>query len=135
VGADVQSVAKAIGMDRRIGSKFLHAGPATAARASPRTRRRCRRSRARPGSHRIVDATIAANERQMERMVDKVWQAVGRRGRARRRARLAFKPNTDDLRARPALAIIQGLKRRGVAVRCSTRWRWTGPGRSRRSRA
>jgi UDPglucose 6-dehydrogenase len=118
LGADVQSVAKAIGMDRRIGSKFLHAGPGYGGSCFPKdTQALSSFARAAGVRTGIVDATIAANERQMERMVDKVWQAVGRKKGARVGVLgLAFKPNTDDLRAAPALAIIQGLRRRGVAV-------------------
>jgi UDPglucose 6-dehydrogenase len=64
-----------------------------------------------------VDAAIEANERQMARMVDKIWTAVGKkRGRRVAVLGLAFKPNTDDLREAPALRIIAGLKRRGVRV-------------------
>ena len=65
----------------------------------------------------IVDAVIAANEHQMDRMVDKICAPLGSaRGKKVAVLGLAFKPNTDDLRAAPALHIIAGLKRRGVKV-------------------
>src|SRR5262249_47477387 len=65
----------------------------------------------------IVSATIAANERQAERMVEKIHRAVGgRRGARVAILGLAFKPNTDDLRQAPALRISPGLKRRGMKV-------------------
>src|SRR4029077_1527007 len=65
----------------------------------------------------IVEATIAANERQMARMVDKVCDAIGTpRGKKVAVLGLAFKPNTDDMRAAPSLSIIPGLKKRGLEV-------------------
>jgi UDPglucose 6-dehydrogenase len=65
-----------------------------------------------------VDATIAANRNQMDRMIAKIVAAVGRSpGRRVALLGLAFKPNTDDLRAAPALHILAGLKRRGIRVR------------------
>jgi UDPglucose 6-dehydrogenase len=94
LGADVQMVAKGIGMDRRIGSKFLHAGPGYGGSCFPKDTHAlsafARAAKVRSG---IVDAVIEVNERQMRLMV-----------------------NTDDLREAPALAIIAGLKRRGVKV-------------------
>jgi UDPglucose 6-dehydrogenase len=118
VGADVQAVAKGIGMDRRIGSKFLHSGPGYGGSCFPKDTLALsaigRRHRTRTG---IVDATIAANERQMALMVGKITGAVGRaKGGRVAVLGLAFKPNTDDLREAPALKIIAGLKRRGVRV-------------------
>jgi UDPglucose 6-dehydrogenase len=66
----------------------------------------------------IVDATIAANQNQMKRMVDKIVSAIGApRGKRVGVLGLSFKPNTDDLREAPALTIIAGLKRRGIQVR------------------
>ena len=118
LGADVQAVARGIGMDRRIGSKFLHAGPGYGGSCFPKdTQALSSFARAAGVKTGIVDAAIAANERQMQLMVDKIWRAVGKRRGARVGGLgLSFKPNTDDLRAAPALTIIRGLKRRGVSV-------------------
>ena len=119
LGADVQLVAKGIGMDRRIGSKFLHAGPGYGGSCFPKdTHALSAFARAAGIEAGIVDATIAANERQMQRMVDKIVAAIGTpRGKTVGVLGLSFKPNTDDLREAPALTIIAGLKRRGVKVR------------------
>jgi UDPglucose 6-dehydrogenase len=118
LGADVQVVAKGIGMDRRIGSKFLHAGPGYGGSCFPKDTHAlsafARAAKERVG---IVEAVIVANENQMKRMVDKIAHAAGKRRGARVGVLgLAFKPNTDDLREAPALAIIAGLKRRGFKV-------------------
>jgi len=118
VGADVQMVAKGIGMDRRIGSKFLHAGPGYGGSCFPKDTLAlsalARQHGTRTG---IVDATIEANRRQMALMVEKIAKAAGRRRGARIGVLgVAFKPNTDDLRDAPALTIIRGLRRRGFAV-------------------
>jgi len=118
VGADVQVVARGIGMDRRIGNKFLHAGPGYGGSCFPKDTLALA-SLARDHGVRagIVEATIEANERQMARMVDKILGAAGRRRGARIAVLgLAFKPNTDDVREAPAFRIIRGLRRRGAAV-------------------
>jgi UDPglucose 6-dehydrogenase len=119
LGADVQMVAKGIGMDRRIGSKFLHAGPGYGGSCFPKdTHALSAFARAAKVRTRIVDATIEANEAQMQRMVDKIVAGVGApRGKTVGVLGLSFKPNTDDLREAPALTIIAGLKRRGIKVR------------------
>jgi UDPglucose 6-dehydrogenase len=119
LGADVQMVAKGIGMDRRIGSKFLHAGPGYGGSCFPKdTHALSAFARAAGTNVGIVDATIEANERQMQTMVEKICRAIGSpRGKTVGVLGLAFKPNTDDLREAPALTIIAGLKRRGVKVR------------------
>ena len=119
LGADVQVVAKGMGMDRRIGGKFLHAGPGYGGSCFPKDTAAlasfARRAGVQAG---IVEAAAAANERQMKRMVDKIAAAVGApRGKTVGVLGLSFKPNTDDLRAAPALAIIAGLRRRGMRVR------------------
>jgi UDPglucose 6-dehydrogenase len=119
LGADVQMVAKGLGMDRRIGSKFLHAGPGYGGSCFPKDTHAlsafARSARVKSG---IVDAVIEANEHQMKLMVDKVCAAIGSpRGKTVAVLGLAFKPNTDDMRAAPSLTIIRGLKRRGVKVR------------------
>jgi len=118
LGADVQVVAKGLGMDRRIGSKFLHAGPGYGGSCFPKDTHALA-SFARAAGERvgIVEAAIEANDRQMARMVDKVCAAVGDpKGKKVAILGLAFKPNTDDLRAAPSLHIIRGLVKRGVEV-------------------
>jgi UDPglucose 6-dehydrogenase len=119
LGADVQMVAKGIGMDRRIGSKFLHAGPGYGGSCFPKdTHALSAFARAARVNSSLVDAVIEANENQMRLMVDKICSAIGApRGKTVGVLGLAFKPNTDDLREAPALKIIAGLKRRGVKVR------------------
>ena len=118
LGADVQVVAKGIGMDRRIGSKFLHAGPGYGGSCFPKdTHALASFARAAGERMGIVEATIEANERQMERMVQKVCDAVGSpKGKTVAVLGLAFKPNTDDMRAAPSLSILPGLKKRGLKV-------------------
>jgi UDPglucose 6-dehydrogenase len=118
LGADVQMVAKGIGMDRRIGSKFLHAGPGYGGSCFPKDTHAlsafARKAKVKSG---IVDAVIEANEHQMDLMVDKICASIGApRGKQVAVLGLSFKPNTDDLRAAPALHIIAGLKRRGVKI-------------------
>ncbi|MFM8558408.1 MAG: UDP-glucose dehydrogenase family protein [bacterium] len=118
LGADVKTVAKGIGMDRRIGSKFLHAGPGYGGSCFPKDTLALsafsRQAKVKSG---IVDAVIAANENQMDIMIDKICAGLGSaRGKKVAVLGLSFKPNTDDMRAAPALHIIAGLKRRGVKV-------------------
>lgn len=118
LGADVRMVAKGLGMDRRIGSKFLHAGPGYGGSCFPKDTHAlsafAKKAKVKSG---IVDAVIAANENQMNLMVDKIVGAIGApRGKRVAVLGLSFKPNTDDLREAPALHIIAGLKRRGVKV-------------------
>ncbi len=118
LGADVKAVARGLGMDRRIGPKFLHAGPGYGGSCFPKDTHAlsafARKAKVKSG---IVDAVIQANEHQMERMVEKICAGVGApRGKRVAVLGLAFKPNTDDLREAPALHIIAGLKRRGVKV-------------------
>jgi len=118
LGADVKTVAKGMGMDRRIGAKFLHAGPGYGGSCFPKdTRALAAFARAAGVRTGIVDAAVAANARQIALMVDKVVKAVGApRGKRVGVLGLSFKPNTDDVRDAPALAIIAGLKRRGIKV-------------------
>jgi UDPglucose 6-dehydrogenase len=118
LGADVKVVAKAIGMDRRIGSKFLHAGPGYGGSCFPKdTQALASFARVAKVPTKIVEATISVNEHQKERMVEKISRAVGApRGKRVAVLGLSFKPNTDDLREAPALTVIAGLRRRGVTV-------------------
>jgi len=118
LGADVRAVAKGLGMDRRIGSKFLHAGPGYGGSCFPKDTHAlaafARKAGVRSG---VVDATIAANDHQRTLMVLKIARAAGgRRGARVGVLGLSFKPNTDDLRESPALDIIAGLKRRGFRI-------------------
>ncbi len=117
LGADVKTVAKGMGMDRRIGSKFLHAGPGYGGSCFPKdTLALSSFARAAGVRTAIVEATVAANENQIRRMVEKITRAVGRSGGRVAVLGLSFKPNTDDLREAPALKIIAGLKRRRMRV-------------------
>ena len=117
LGADVQAVAKGIGMDRRIGSKFLHSGPGYGGSCFPKdTHALSAFARGAGVKSGIVDAVIAANEHQMELMVRKIAAAAGRKGGRVGVLGLSFKPNTDDLREAPALTIIAGLAKRGFKV-------------------
>nr|MBP8136577.1 UDP-glucose/GDP-mannose dehydrogenase family protein [Candidatus Eisenbacteria bacterium] len=118
LGADVQMVACGMGMDGRIGKKFLHAGPGYGGSCFPKDTHAlsafAKKAKVKSG---IVDAVIAANEHQMDRMVDKICAAIGSpKGKKVAVLGLSFKPNTDDLREAPPLYIIAGLKRRGVKV-------------------
>ncbi len=119
LGADVRTVAKGVGMDRRIGARSLHPGPGYGGSCFPKdTRALSAFARAAGVRTGIVDAAVAANERQMDLMVGKIIQAIGTpRGKRVGVLGLSFKPNTDDLRDSPALTIIAGLKRRGIKVR------------------
>ncbi len=120
LGADVQAVAKGVGMDRRIGAKFLHAGPGYGGSCFPKdTLALSAMARAAKVPSGIVDAAITANEYQMRRMAEKILGGIGRpaRGSVIAVLGLAFKPNTDDLREAPALEIIAALRRRGAHVR------------------
>jgi UDPglucose 6-dehydrogenase len=119
LGADVKTVAKGMGMDRRIGSKFLHAGPGYGGSCFPKdTMALSAFARSAGVKTGIVDATIAANENQMKRMIGKIVECIGApKGKRVGVLGLSFKPNTDDLREAPALTVIAGLKRRGVKIR------------------
>ena len=120
VGADVHSIARAIGLDRRIGPKFLHAGPGFGGSCFPKdTRSIAHFSRHAGEPFEIVEAVVRVNERQRERMVDKIVDALD--GDVRDRTigvlGLSFKPETDDMREAPAVDIIQALLERGAHVR------------------
>jgi len=118
VGADVHTVAKAMGLDGRIGRKFLHAGPGYGGSCFPKDTSAMVRFARRHGERvRLVEATVAVNRAQHQRMVRKIETALGGvRGKRVAVLGLAFKPETDDLRAAPALAIIAGLLRRGAEI-------------------
>jgi UDPglucose 6-dehydrogenase len=119
-GADVQAIARAMGLDRRIGSKFLHAGPGFGGSCFPKdTRSLARFARERGGSFEIVEAVIRVNERQRSRMVDKLVDVLDGsvHGKTIAVLGLSFKPETDDIREAPALDIIRVLRERGAEIR------------------
>jgi UDPglucose 6-dehydrogenase len=119
-GADVQDVARALGLDRRIGPKFLHAGPGFGGSCFPKdTRSLAHWARGRGNPFSIVEAVIGVNERQRMRMVDKIVSVLDGdpRGRAVALLGLSFKPETDDMRDAPAVDIARTLLDQGAEVR------------------
>ncbi len=118
VGGDVKIVARGMGLDGRIGSKFLHAGPGYGGSCFPKDTRALVAFGAQVGVPMgIVEATARANDAQRRRMIEKIARALGKpRGKRVALLGLSFKPNTDDLREAPALEIAAGLKRRGVKL-------------------
>ena len=119
IGCDVHDVARAIGMDRRIGSKFLHAGPGFGGSCFPKdTQALASVAREFGRDSMIEDAVIEVNRRQRQAMVPKIEKLVGDlKGKTVAILGLAFKPETDDMREAPAIDIIAGLIERGAAVR------------------
>jgi UDPglucose 6-dehydrogenase len=119
IGCDVHDVARGMGMDRRIGSKFLHPGPGFGGSCFPKdTLALSAIAHEFSCESRIVDAAIDVNRRQRQAMVPKIEElAGGLRGKSVAVLGLAFKPETDDLREAPAIDIIRGLVARGAKVR------------------
>ena len=121
VGADVQDVARGIGLDNRIGSKFLHAGPGYGGSCFPKdTLALLKTAEDHDSPVRIVEAVVKTNESRKRAMGRKVIEALGgpeaARGRRVAMLGLTFKPNTDDMRDAPSIAIAQALADAGVAV-------------------
>ena len=120
IGADVQSIARGIGLDGRIGSKFLHAGPGFGGSCFPKdTRSAAHFAREAGESLEIVEAVIRVNDAQRQRMVGKIEAALDGElsGRTVGVLGLSFKPETDDMRDAPAVEIVRGLLARGAHVR------------------
>ncbi|MFP3089910.1 UDP-glucose/GDP-mannose dehydrogenase family protein [Treponema sp. TIM-1] len=122
VGADVQDVAKAMGRDGRIGSKFLHPGPGYGGSCFPKDTRALAKIGQEYGeSQCIVETTIKVNEKQKLRMIEKIEQGLGGPGSINGKTiavlGLAFKPNTDDMRESPAIALCEGLVKKGARLR------------------
>ncbi len=119
IGCDVHDVARAIGMDRRIGSKFLHPGPGFGGSCFPKdTQALASVAREFGRNSMIVDAVIEVNRRQRQGMVPKIEKLVGDlQGKTIAILGLAFKPETNDMREAPAIDIIRGLLKRGAIVR------------------
>ncbi len=118
IGCDVHDVARAIGMDRRIGNKFLHAGPGFGGSCFPKdTQALASVARQFGRESLIVDAVIEVNRKQRQAMVPKIEKLVGElKGKTIAVLGLAFKPETDDMREAPAIDIIKGLIERGARV-------------------
>ncbi|TKS60074.1 MAG: UDP-glucose 6-dehydrogenase [Nitrospira sp.] len=119
VGANVQMVAKGMGLDNRIGSKFLHAGPGFGGSCFPKDLAALTRMGEKLGSPmQIAQAAWQVNAQQRMRMVEKIRVAVGSlRGKTLAMLGMSFKPNTNDVREAPALSIAQTLMDEGATVR------------------
>src|SRR6266540_1355965 len=119
VGADVQEVARGMGHDRRIGAKFLHAGPGFGGSCFPKDTAALVAIGARHNSPvRIVDTVIALNDARKSAMADKIVAACGGsvKGKTLAVLGLTFKPNTDDMREAPSLVILPALEGQGAQV-------------------
>ena len=119
-GADVQDVARGVGLDNRIGSKFLHAGPGSVALAFPKdTLALAQTARELGAPTSIIEAVAEANRKRKHRMAQKVIAACGGSVADKTVAilGLAFKQNTDDIREAPAIDIIVALHEAGASVR------------------
>jgi UDPglucose 6-dehydrogenase len=118
-GADVQEVARGIGMDNRIGRKFLNAGPGYGGSCFPKdTLALLKTAEDFQSPLRIVEAVVAVNDARKRAMGRKVIKAMGGSVRGRKVAvlGLTFKPNTDDMRDAPSIAVIQALRDVGATV-------------------
>ena len=119
-GADVHAVARGMGLDGRIGKKFLHAGPGYGGSCFPKdTQAMIRMSQEFGTSSRIVEAVVEVNASQKARMVSKIKEALGGSVADKTIAvlGLTFKPQTDDMRDAPSLAILPPLMDRGAQIR------------------
>ncbi|HOY80175.1 MAG TPA: UDP-glucose/GDP-mannose dehydrogenase family protein [Hyphomonadaceae bacterium] len=120
VGANVQDVSKGIGLDNRIGKKFLHAGPGYGGSCFPKDTLALTKTANDNGSPvRIVDTVVQVNEARKKAMADRVIKAAGGsvKGKTIGVLGLAFKPNTDDMRDAPSLDIIPALQAAGARIK------------------
>jgi UDPglucose 6-dehydrogenase len=120
VGANVQEVARGIGLDNRIGSKFLHAGPGFGGSCFPKdTRALVKIALDHDVPLRIIEAVLAVNDNRKRAMARKVAAAVGGnlRGKTIAVLGLTFKPDTDDMREAPSIPLVTGLLDMGAKVR------------------
>jgi len=119
MGADVHHVARAMGLDGRIGKKFLHPGPGYGGSCFPKdTRALSRMAQEKGYSFKILDSVIRVNEEQKKRMVGKIQEKVGDlRGKTIGILGLSFKPNTDDIRESSSIVIIRDLLAAGAKVK------------------
>jgi UDPglucose 6-dehydrogenase len=120
VGADVQEIARGIGLDNRIGSKFLHAGPGFGGSCFPKdTVALLKTGQDHAVPLRIIEAVVAVNDARKRAMARKVAAALGGelRGKTVAVLGLTFKPNTDDMREAPSIPLITALQDMGAKVR------------------
>jgi UDPglucose 6-dehydrogenase len=120
IDADVHALARGIGLDKRIGSKFLHPGPGFGGSCFPKDTRSAAFFAREAGERlQVVEAVIEVNTRQRRRMLDKILTALGGdvSGKTVAVLGLSFKPETDDMRDAPSVDIIAGLEERGASVR------------------
>jgi UDPglucose 6-dehydrogenase len=119
IGCDVHDVARAMGMDGRIGRKFLHPGPGFGGSCFPKDTRALSSVARDFGSQSLlVDAVIEVNQRQRAAMIPKIEKLVGDlKGKTVAVLGLSFKPETDDMREAPSVDIMRGLIERGATVR------------------
>jgi UDPglucose 6-dehydrogenase len=120
LGADVQDVAKGIGLDGRIGSKFLHPGPGYGGSCFPKDTLALVRTAQDAGSPiKIVETVVAVNDSRKKKMAEKIAHAVGGtlKGKTVAVLGVTFKPNTDDMRDSPALDIVPALVKGGATVK------------------
>lgn len=119
IGCDVHDVAKGLGMDKRIGSKFLHPGPGFGGSCFPKDTRALSSVAKEFGSDTlIVDAVIEVNKRQRLTMIPKIEKLVGDfKGKTIGILGLSFKPETDDMREAPAIEIIKEMQKRGANIK------------------
>jgi UDPglucose 6-dehydrogenase len=119
VGADVQDVARGIGLDGRIGSKFLHAGPGFGGSCFPKdTLALLKTSQDSGAPARIVETVVDVNDDRKKKMAEKIVQAFGGvSGKTVAVLGLTFKPNTDDMRDAPSLVIVPILQAAGARIR------------------
>ncbi len=119
VGANIQSVAQGMGMDNRIGGKFLHAGPGYGGSCFPKdTKALARIGQEHASPIKIIETVIAINDERKRQMVDKVMYLCGDKVKGKKIAILGvtFKPNTDDMRDSPSLTIVPALVGAGADV-------------------
>ena len=119
VGADVQDVSRGIGLDNRIGAKFLHAGPGYGGSCFPKdTLALLKTAQDNDVPMRIVESVVQVNDSRKRAMGRKIVAALGGDARGKKVALLGltFKPNTDDMRDAPSLAIVQSLLDAGASV-------------------
>jgi len=120
VGADVQDVSRGIGLDGRIGAKFLHAGPGYGGSCFPKdTLALLKTAEDAAAPLRIVEAVVKVNDARKRAMGRKIIKALGddARGKTVALLGLTFKPNTDDMRDAPSISIVQSLEDVGIKVR------------------